>query len=554
MLTHLSIRQFAVVEALELEFKAGMTVLTGETGAGKSILIDALQLALGERADSTVIRQGATQAEISAIFDLEKLPKSTLWLKEHSLDAEDECIIRRILTADGRSRAFINGKSVTLSQVRELGEQLLDIHGQHQHQSLLKPEHQRRLLDEFGNHPELIEQVRRDFLQLQHLRKEYQELLELQGQPDKLALLHYQSEELQALNLMDNELISLETEHKELAHAVEWMHSCDKALVSLNNGDAVDALTAIYLALNHIAHLKTNTSKLNDCHRTLQSAAILCEEAVAELMQFRDKLAVDPERLNTIEQRLSQIHALARKYRTQPELLIEMTKQLEKDIGILQNLQVHLEHIKEQINLAETQYKTSAHALSMKRQKTAKKLEIQIIQTLKTLEMPHAEFNIQFTTKKYDSMSLHGIDELEFLVSTNPGLSLQPLRKIASGGELSRISLAIQVITSEKMTIPTLIFDEVDAGISGKTAETVGKLLKTLASDTQVLCVTHLPQIAAMGHHHYKVEKQQTKESTTTIIYSLEREQRVHELARMLGGSLITQHALMHAKEMLEPV
>jgi len=554
MLTHLSIHHLAVVEHLELSFQSGMSVLTGETGAGKSILIDALGLTLGERADSGIVRLGSPQADITAIYDLKDLPTIITWLKEQALDSEEECIIRRIITSDGRSRAFINGRTVPLNQVRELGIRLVDIHGQHQHQSLLRSEHQRILLDEYANHPELRHKVRQDYGQLQNLRKEYKELMGLQGQNDKLTLLQYQIQEIDELHLQENEFKILEIENKELAHAELWLSTCATALATLKNDTTLDPISALHQAITAVATLKSHTPKLNICHELLTNALIQLEEGVAELEKFRETLELDPERLIEVDARLSQINNLARKHRIQPEEILSHREILAIETEKLLHLQTSLETLNARLKAAENAYKTSASALSQSRQKTAIQLEKLITQSIRNLEMPNGHFKIEFIKKDEGMISIQGSDEIEFLVSTNPGLALQPLRKVASGGEMSRISLAIQVITAQKMTTPTLIFDEVDAGISGKTAETVGKLLRKLGANTQVLCVTHLPQIAALGHRHFKVEKKQSKENTSTHIVALAEKDRIEELARMLGGALITKHALAHAKEMLETV
>lgn len=554
MLTHLSIHQLAVVEHLELSFKAGMSVLTGETGAGKSILIDALGLTLGERADNGIVRHGATQAEVSAIYDLSTLPKLSAWLVEQQLDAEGDCIIRRVITQEGRSRAYINGKSVPLNQLRQLGEQLVDIHGQHQHQSLLRPDHQRLLLDEYAEHSDLTTQVRKDYLNLQRLRKEQLELLQHQGQSDKLALLNYQIQEIDELNLQDNELIALNDEHKQLAHAEQWLSICDTVISQLKDDSGEGAFSALYHGITQIATLKNHAPKLTTCYDLLNNALIQLEEAFTELQDFKDTLTSDPNRLATIDQRLSQIHALARKHRIPVEQILEYRTTLATNATQLNSIQTRLEEISGKIKEAEDCYLRSAARLSSSRQTHAAQIEKLITKSLPTLEIPNGQFKIAFSNPAADNptFSAYGFDEIEFLVCTNPGLPLQPLRKIASGGELSRISLSIQVMTAQKMTTPTLIFDEVDVGISGKTAETVGKLLKTLSLSTQVLCVTHLPQIAAQGHQHYKVEKNQTKENTTTHISLLDASDRIQEIARMLGGARITQHALAHASEMLQ--
>ncbi len=562
MLTHLFIRHLAVVEQLELCFQEGMTVLTGETGAGKSILIDALSLTLGERAESSIVRHNCPYAEISVTYELNELPLVLAWLKEEGLEAEEECIIRRVITKDGRSRAYINGRMAPLTQIRELGERLLNIHGQHQHQSLLKSEYQRLLLDAYANHPELSANVKRDFLHLQRLHKEYKEFLKTKEQMDKLALLQYQIQEMQELNLQENELSTLEAEYKQLTHAEQWLTLSETALSTLKNESGQDIFSALYSTINQVAQLKMHTLKLNNCHELLTSALIQLEEALNDLENFKDTLELDPHRLSSVDARLNQIHTLARKHRIQSHSILEHQKTLTEEVEKLVNIQTTLEILQEKLKLAEETYQHSAILLSQSRKKAALQLEKLLTESLKTLEMPNGRFKIEFTNDPVSStdgsipqaISAHGFDGIEFLVSTNPGIPLQPLRKIASGGELSRISLAIQVITAQKMTTPTLIFDEVDTGISGKTAETVGKLLKKLAKEAQILCVTHLPQIAALGHQHYKVEKNQSEESTTTQIYPLSEKERVLEIARMLGGATITAQAVTYAKEMLETI
>lgn len=563
MLTHLFIQHLAVVQELMLDIRSGMTVFTGETGAGKSILIDALQLALGGRAESGIVRHNCSQAEISAVFELTHLPKVLTWLQEHALESDKECIVRRTLTEDGRSRAYINGRVVPISQLKELGEQLVNIHGQHQHQSLLKPEHQRTLLDIYAiaavshrKHADLLNTVKMHHALYQKLLKEYQSLLDLQGQSDKLTLLQYQIQEINELNLAEDELPKLEAEHKQLAHAEQWLFSAETALTALKSDSGQDAATLLYQSLNQISSLKTETTALRTAHELLNTAHIQITEAIVEIENFKESLSSDPSRLMEIDQRLSQIHALARKHRIQAEAILEHKKMLESEAEKLMHIQTHLAKMTQKLTEAESTYRNAAIALSKSRKETALALEKQVTACIQTLEMPNGHFKIVFAepdskTENKTVFSPHGIDEMEFLVSTNPGLPLQPLRKIASGGELSRISLAIQLITTQKQSTPTLIFDEVDVGISGKTAETVGKLLRQLGQNTQVFCITHLPQIAAQGQHHLHVLKKQTQNSTTTTIVPLDMPERVQELARMLGGALITERTLAHAEEML---
>jgi DNA repair protein RecN (Recombination protein N) len=553
MITSLDIRYFAVVESLQLDFYQGMTVMTGETGAGKSILIDALQLALGERADPSIIREGSAFAEISASYDISNLSVVRDWLVTHDLGTtDDNCVVRRIINKDGRSKAYINGRTVPLNQLRELGWHLVNIHGQHQHQLLLKPEHQRTLLDCFANHDILLTNVSIAFEKLQVLKKEMKVLTREQGQPDKLAFLQYQIAELAELQLQENELYALQAEQKKLAHIEHWQSISIEARRYLKSETSDDVLSLLYRGKTCVEQLKSQAPELQICDELLSNAVIQLEEAVVLLTEFNDNLKIDPTRLQAIEERLSAIHQLARKNRIQPEALIEYHTELSQNIDKLLQQQTRLGKLKTAIQLAEQEYQTTTTALSNSRKKTAVTLENLVTTTLKTLEMPKAIFKIDFTVNDIENSRAICLDDIEFLVSTNPGLSLQPLRKIASGGELSRISLAIQVITAKKMTTPTLIFDEVDAGISGKTAETVGKLLKQLAKEVQILCVTHLPQIAALGHQHYQVSKNQTDSSTSTDIHLLNTTERITELARMVGGATITEQALSHAKTLLE--
>jgi DNA repair protein RecN (Recombination protein N) len=560
MLTHLSIRHLAVVERLELSFEAGMTVFTGETGAGKSILIDALGLTLGERAESSLVRAGHSTAEISALYDIHHLPLLMAWLVEHGLEPQDnnnathECIIRRTITSEGRSRAYINGRIVPIQQLKELGEFLVNIHGQHQHQALLKADNQRLLLDEYGQHTELCATVRMAYQTLQKLNQDHKELQLLQTHTDKLALLEYQIQELEELNYQPNECIDLEAEYRKLTHAKEWLLIADNALTILEDESIGNStLQTLHQAVAHVLSLKKETNTIDSCYELLTQAVIHIEEAVSELTSFRESITLNPERLIWLDERLSQIHALVRKHRITPELILEHHTQLKEEAQKLSQIQVGLSEILDKIKQAEDQYQTVALQLRKARQNTSIQLAKLVMDKIQNLEMINGRFEVQLTPKPETSFSSHGIDDIEFLLSTNPGLPLQPLRKIASGGELSRLSLAIQVITSQKMTTPSLIFDEVDVGISGKTAEIVGELLRQLGNEAQVLCVTHLPQVAAKGHQHFKVEKQQDTQnsSTTTSIRNLSNPEKIQEIARLLGGIKITKNTLAHAEEML---
>ncbi|MDB6096087.1 MAG: repair protein RecN [Francisellaceae bacterium] len=555
MLNHLLIHNLAVVESLQLNFEHGMTVLSGETGAGKSILIEALGLALGDRANPSLIRPEAQTAEVQAIFDIYHYSFVKQWLIQNELNENEECIIRRTLTSDGKSRAFINGRAVPLTQLKSLSSLLIDIHGQHQHQSLLKPDFQRVLIDGFANHPDLLSEVKKHFSEWSKIHKELKELNNSNIQQDRLSLLQYQLEELEILNLKLDELNDLESEHKKLSNVDKLLTECQLVLSGLqNDSDEMDAYQLISQLKHKVSNLLPLASTLKNVEELLNNSLILIEESKNELELFIDKLVIDPQRLNFIDNRLSDIHNLARKHKIDPNRLIEHFHQLKQEYSTLKNRQNRILELQNELERAEDLFKTSSHILSLSRKKAALELTEQVLSTMKLLEMPKGRFEVQFTDKNQHPLSSMGMDEIEFLVSVNPGHPLQPLRKVASGGELSRISLAIQVITAKKITTPTLIFDEVDVGISGKTADMVGQLMRKVANNTQVLCVTHLPQVAAYGHNHYKVEKKQTKDKTHTHISLLKKEDKIQEIARMLGGIKITPHAIAHAEEMLESV
>lgn len=570
MLTHLVIHRFAVLEHLELSFKPGMSVFTGETGAGKSILLDALGLTLGERAESSFIRPPHTSAEVSAIYDISDLPLVQKFLQTaglangHLEQHDQECIIRRVLTEEGRSRAYINGHAVPLQQIRELSEYLITVHSQHQHHALLKPSYQTSLLDAYANHADLLTKVRQAYQALHALEKEYQQLVSLQTQTEKLVLLEYQVQELNELKLGEKELQDLEQEHKQLSHAQSWAQECEDILntISLENDSKAsrgihgshesDVLSAMHHAITRLKALCLETPTLKNCYELFNNALIALDEGVNELRSFKDNITSDPARLSWCDERLGLIFALARKHRVNADQLLEHQDKLTKEAESLKHLESQLKALEDKKNLLKKEYQIIAKSLSDSRQKASISLSQQILERLHQLEMPHAQFEIRL--RHTETCSELGSDEIEFLVSLNPGHPLQPLRKIASGGELSRISLAIQVITAEKMTIPSLIFDEVDVGVSGKTAEIVGKLLRTLGKQAQVFSVTHLPQVAAQGHHHYKVEKKQTDDTTTTFVSALDAKGKIMEIARLLGGIHITENTVKHAQEMLETV
>lgn len=550
MLTALSINQYAIVDALELEFAAGLTVVTGETGAGKSIMIDALALALGDRADAGTVRPGAARADIAASFDIGQLPAARAWLAERDLDAGDDCLLRRTVGNDGRSRAFINGKPSTLADLKALGEMLIDIHGQHEHQSLLRRDTHRTLLDDFGGLTAQAKTVATAF-RLWRIKRDELNTLE-QAAADRDArrdLLKFQVEELDRLDLKAGEYVELEAEHKRLANSDSLRAACELAFALVyehDDGAARDRLERARHTLDGV-----DDTALARTGELLASAIIHVEEAADALRRYLDQLESDPARLAEVEQRLSGCFQLARKHRVTPEELVELHTRMAAELDRLEHHDSHRATLEHDVATLHAQFVTGARQLGEARRKTAKKLEQAVDAQLAQLGIPGGHFHIAFTALAEKDAVAGGLDAIEFLVSLNAGQPPRPLAKVASGGELSRISLAIQVICAEKSTIPTLVFDEVDVGIGGATAEVVGKLLRRLGERGQVLCVTHLAQVAACGHQHLRVEKRSDGESTASIVVTLEHEERVREVARMAGGVKLTPEAMQHAAAML---
>ncbi|MEJ2141797.1 MAG: DNA repair protein RecN [Gammaproteobacteria bacterium] len=551
MLTHIHIWNFAIVEKLDMELEDGLTVLTGETGAGKSILLDALNLSLGDRADTGVIRHGAEKAEISVTFDTANAPAAESWLKEHEMDSEQECIIRRVISNKGSSKAFINGKPAPIQQLRELGEMLVDLHGQHEHQSLLKNHAQRQLLDDYAAHTDLVKQVNDAYQQWRNLQDELQRLSKAQrDRNEKLELLRYQVDELEKLALSEDELPGLENEHKKLANATQLISTCEKNLHLLEDNEHGAINSLLSQSSNDIQNLCTTDENLKEIAEMLESALIQSREAASELRDYVDRLDIDPQRLEEVEQRLGTITDLSRKHHVQPEELPALLPKLQEELNSLENAEGRLNNLEEDISKAAENYQKLASKLSQSRTKAAKTLSISVTDSMQELGMDGGCFEVQLANE--ENFTAHGLENINFMVSANPGQPVKPLTRVASGGELSRISLAIQVITAQNSRIPTLVFDEVDVGIGGRVAEIVGRLLRELGAHRQVICVTHLPQVAALGHHHLQVSKQKATDTTISQIAALQQPQRIEEIARMLGGIEITEQTLSHAEEMLK--
>ena len=549
MLTHLSIRDFTLIDQLDLELEQGMTVISGETGAGKSIMLDALGLALGDRGDSGMVRHDCERADISASFDLSQLPLAQKWLADNELNQDDDCILRRVVGRNGRSRAYINGQPAPLQNLRALGELLIEIHGQHEHQKLLKKDHHRAFLDGFGALDDLGHQTRQQFRHWQQLQQRLDSLRSRSEQQDaREQLLRYQVEELDQIAPAVDELHELEQEQQQLAHAETLLETCDLIRQRTTESDEGNCASLLNHCLQQLAALHIDNDALNNTSEMLNSALIQIEEASLELSHFIDRTEVNPQRLEQVEERLSLLYQLARKHQVDANKLPELHQQLAHELAELSLSDSALEQLTTECQLAEKSYQQQAQQLSQQRQSTAKRLSTQVNNQLAQLGMPSSHFEVCMTACP---AKVYGLEDIEFLISTNPGQPAKPLVKIASGGELSRISLAIQVVTAQTSATPVLAFDEVDVGIGGAIAEVVGRLLSELGNHSQVLCVTHQPQVASRGQHHLYVSKQQQNGHSSTRIQRLDSKQRVQEVARMLGGIDITQRSIDHAEEML---
>ncbi|MFM2484414.1 DNA repair protein RecN [Celerinatantimonas yamalensis] len=551
MLTQLTVQNFAIVRFLELDIASGMTTITGETGAGKSIAVDALGLCLGDRAEAAMVRPNEKKAEVSARFDIRHNLSAQQWLQDNQLDDEGECILRRVVTHEGRSKAYINSTPVPVNQLKLLGSRLVSIHGQHAHHELLKPARQLAIVDDYGHHQSLIEQVASTYQHWQELRHEKERrLTEQAALQARQQLLEYQVEELDQFSLQPDEYQQLDAQHKRLAHSAELLESCQQLSSMLCQDDEVNALSMLQQGCKKIADLLDYEPNLQSAYDLLQEAVIQVEEVGDQLGHAADQLELDPEQFTQLEERLSQALDLARKHQVNPEQLPEHHQQLAQELQQLAEADEQLLGMDEQISQSWQDYTRQAAKLSQSRNRHAKHLSQLLEKSIRQLSMPKACFQIQINSDEHHP-SLNGWDKAELMVSTNPGQPLQAMSKVVSGGELSRIGLAIQVLGAEHISVPTLIFDEVDVGISGPTAAVVGQMLRQLGKTNQVLCVTHLPQVAGNGHHQLRVSKKQQKQSTETLMVALNEQERIEELARLLAGNEITDTALANARELL---
>lgn len=558
MLIQLNIQNFAIVDNLEIDFKKGMTAITGETGAGKSIAIDALGLCLGNRVEGHIVRSGANKADLSARFSVVNNQEAIAWLKAHELDDDNskECIVRRVVSEEGRSKGFINGTPVPLSQLREIGELLIQIHGQHAHQTLLKNDNQRNLLDAYLDSPELIKSMKDAY-------KVWSDSCKALSKHQKLAserlaraeLLSYQLEELEEFSPVKGEYEENDNEYKRLSNCGDLLLTSQNAINLLQDDEQVNITQLLNKTKQQIHSISKFDKTFDNILTLLEEADIQLNEACDELRHYANNLEMDPQKLYEIEKRLSKQLQLARKHQVAPEALPDYYQQLKLESEQFKSQEEDQTAL---VKIIDEQYKQvllCASNLNQARRKAAEELGAKITESIKALAMPHGQFEILIAHES-EYLSSHGADKIEFVVTTNPGQPLDSLAKVASGGELSRMSLAIQVITAQKMAMPALIFDEVDVGISGPTAAIVGKLLRQLGTTTQVLCVTHLPQVAAGAHHHFYVNKVVEKNEndvmmTSTHMQPLDKKGRLNELARLLGGTQITENTIANAKELM---
>ena len=557
MLTQLTINNFAIVRQLEIELAKGMSVITGETGAGKSIAIDALGLCLGQRIETSMVREGQERAEICASFFIEPTNPAYQWLQEQELQDSDnpsDCILRRVINADGRSKAFINSTPVSASQLKEIGQYLIHINGQHASQLLLKNDYQLQLVDTFAHHYDLLAQMREDYRAWKNLQTQVKTFQQKVAENEaKKQLLQYQVEELDEFALRPNEYLELEEDQRRLSNSEQLTQLSQSALQLLSENETVSIDSMLYRATQYIDELSELDPRYVSVQTMLNDALIQVQEATSEVQHLASHIEQDPMLLQEIEQRLGQALQLARKHNVKPEELVEWHQKLKAELTALLDFSESEERLILEEKAAFEKMQHTAKQLHESRCQAAEKLAQQVTHSIKGLAMENAEFFIEVNSD-LTKVAVNGADNIVFTLRSNLGQQAQPLAKVASGGELSRISLAIQVLTSDQSAIPTLIFDEVDVGISGKTASVVGKLLRQLGNKCQVLCVTHLPQVACHGHHQFNVEKFTVDDKTETKMTALSQEERVPALARLLGGSEITDLALANAQEMLDLV
>jgi DNA repair protein RecN (Recombination protein N) len=557
-LTELSIRNFAIIKQLELEIDAGLTIVTGETGAGKSIVLDALNLLLGSRAESDMIRHGEDQCEITALFDINGLRNVQSWLEERDLnessDDQNYCLVRRVVRNNKPTKCYINDQSTTLTSLKELGYMLVDLHGQHEHQSLMRLPEQRKIIDQFAAHEVKLKAMAKIAAAVNRMERELSAVS--QNQTDtagRMELLSFQLNELNEANVTEGEFEELDQEHARLSNSQQLIDGIQSTIDALFHNENKNVSSDLGRSVNRVNELVEFDSNLTSTSELLNSALAQVEEAQSSLESALSKIDQDPQRLSEVELRRDTLINLARKHRCAEDALPQRHQELQEENDRLASVQAKPEKLQKELALFKKQYHDIALDVSEHRQKVAGQLSTMITAQMQDLGMKGGELSIQVEQQITDEVivSEHGIDRIEFMVSTNYGMPLKPLHKTASGGEMSRISLAIQVITSEKSDTPTLVFDEVDVGVGGKVAQIVGSKLRNLGKHAQVICITHLPQVAAQGNQHIFIDKVSTENETYSTLIKLNDEMRTAEIARMLGGEVITDRTRAHAQEML---
>ena len=548
----INISNYTLVESLEIEFAQGTTAITGETGAGKSLVLDALGMALGDRADTDTIRHGKERAEVTATFDINTIDAAKAWLDANDFNSDDNCILRRIYTREGRSRGYINGQPSTMSQLQELGDMLTDIHSQHEHQSLLRKETHCRLLDEYAKAEDLASKVASEYSAWHKVHLDLTNLLQRSDELDnRKDLLSFQVNELQQIDLTAKHLEQLELEQKTLANAEQIVQDSHNLLAICEQAEEFNLRDSLNKALSILANIEYKPDALKITEELLQGGLIQIEEAINEISHHIDRFEADPQRLQTVEEQLSAVFQLSRKHRVNPDQLEITLQTLEAELKNLIGGSENINAMEEKLADLAKSYEKSAKQLSSKRKSASKTMAKEINRQLQKLSMEGAELLVQLSPISHGEYRSSGLEEVDFLLATNPGQPHKMLAKIASGGELSRVSLAIQVVAANHSKIPTLVFDEVDVGIGGSTADIVGQLIKQLGERGQVISVTHQPQVAAHAHHHYRASKVIEDNSAESLMVPLNQQQRVEELARMLGGAKVTKQTLSHASELL---
>ena len=551
MLKSLHIQNFAIIQSLELHFFSGLSTLTGETGAGKSIIIDAIGLVLGDRADNGLIRAGENSAEIVLVIELADDSNILNWLIENDFEAESECILRRVIRKDGKSRAYINNTPVPLKSLKEFSERIINIYGQHAHQSLMHTSTQRELVDQFAGHSDELTALKNLHHDWQILQQRVQQLRDNASEiSSRIELLSYQVEELDQLSLAENEFAQLEQNLSRLANAEQLKQVTATASHRLRNDDNEDISSQLNQLSNQVEQCLAEDPSLTNTHQALLEAVTLIDEAASELSHYAEQVSLDPQALADTEERIAIIDQISRKHKIAPAQIPALHVQLRQELDSLTQPDCDLDSLTSQLQQAEQQTMALAEKISNNRSAAAGKLSTEITQALAKLGMQKAKLDIQVSPLK--QLTSSGLDKIVINIQTNPGQNMLPLTQVASGGELARISLAIQMIAVDKLEVPVLIFDEVDSGVGGAVAEVVGKALRDIGAHKQVMCITHLAQVAANAHHHYRVNKYSEDEDTASAIEYLEHEHRVTELARMIGGVKLTENTFLHAQEMLE--